>query len=128
MSYDDGKHTSQISTFVHEILHVLYFPPKLFQDFLPNSEGKPFLYENDDKIGYIQGNNIVREAREHYDCFSINKGIFLLNKFDSIIFLTLQFNLRTEESRDHLELTSENRVTETRSWSRTTLWCQLCPE
>ena len=74
VSFSDGKYQMHISTFIHEVLHALYFHPKAFEHFPPNKNGKPFLYKHSDGIAYIQGDNIVREAKRHFGCETLDKG------------------------------------------------------
>ena len=79
LAYDDGKYHTHVSTFVHEVLHALYFHPKAFRLFPPNKSGQPFLYEESDGRGYLQGDNIVRQARDHYGCDAIDRGTLPVN-------------------------------------------------
>lgn len=83
VSYSDGRYQMHISTFIHEVLHALYFHPKAFKFYPPNSKNQPFLLEDKQGLGYLQGDNIVREAREHYNCKSLNKGNYIIEKWNN---------------------------------------------
>ena len=50
IEYIDGNYKSHVSTFVHEVLHALYFHPKLFKNFPNNSNGESFLFKDNNGI------------------------------------------------------------------------------
>lgn len=74
MAFDDGKLQVHVSTFVHEVLHALYFHPKAFEHFPVNSSGQKFLVEEPPGKGFLQGDALVREARRHFGCGLLERG------------------------------------------------------
>jgi hypothetical protein len=78
VSYEDGNYKNQISTFIHEVLHALYFDPSAFQYFPNTKNGEKFMVTDEDGIGYLQGDMILKTAREHFNCPTIKSGIFII--------------------------------------------------
>lgn len=74
VEYDDGKVEVQVATFVHELLHCLYFHPKLFDHFPDTRSGKPYMFEDDNEDFKLRGNNILNQVRSHFDCDEIDGG------------------------------------------------------
>lgn len=74
VSYDDGRYQQQIHHFVSGLLHVLFFNAKAFEAFPPNRAGQSFLQVDDDGRGFVRGDSIVREARAHFGCPSVDRG------------------------------------------------------
>lgn len=86
VSYDDGKADVQIATFVHEVLHGLFFHPKLFEYFPTNKFGQSFLFEDNESNFKLRGNNILNFLKEHFNCSLIDGGNFILNFFKNSSF------------------------------------------
>jgi hypothetical protein len=71
---DDGKVKSQIDTFVHEVLHALYFSPYLFESFPTNKNGETFLFKDTDGVLKIRGDKTLEQSRKHFGCDSLESG------------------------------------------------------
>jgi hypothetical protein len=76
VSYDNGDYKAQISNFVHEVSHALFFEPLLFKKFPNNSSGETFLFQDSNNNWKLRGDNILKEIRNHYNCSTIDGGIF----------------------------------------------------
>jgi hypothetical protein len=81
VKYDNGDYHGQIATFVHEVLHALYFHPTLFNVFPNNRRGQSFLFEDNNGNVKLRGNNILRFIKDHFNCPNIDGG---KNIFESI--------------------------------------------
>jgi hypothetical protein len=81
ISYDDGNFQSQIATFVHEVLHALWFHPALFERFPNNSSGDSFLFQDSDGKHKLRGDNILEQVKEHFNCSTVKGGKPLVLKF-----------------------------------------------
>lgn len=78
VSYTNGDYYAQLSTFIHEVLHALFFHPTLFKTFPKNSNGKSFLFQDVDSKWKIRGDTILKVSRDYFDCQTLN-GIPLEN-------------------------------------------------
>jgi leishmanolysin len=78
VTYTDGNYSAQLDTFVHEALHTLYFHPLLFKIFPKNANNESFLFQDNDSTWKMRGDTILREAREYFDCPTMN-GVPLEN-------------------------------------------------
>ena len=74
VKYDDGNFKVQVDTFVHEILHCLYFHPLLFEHFPDDRFGKPFMSEDENENYFLTGNNIRKATRNHFNCSKVKGG------------------------------------------------------
>jgi hypothetical protein len=74
VSYDNGDYKAQISNFVHEVSHALFFEPALFEKFPKNSNGESFLFKDSNGNYKLRGDNILKEIRSHYNCPTIDGG------------------------------------------------------
>lgn len=74
VSFDNGDYKAQISNFVHEVLHALYFEPDHFKNFPSNKAGESFLFQDSNKVYKLRGDNILAEIRNHYNCPTIDGG------------------------------------------------------
>lgn len=74
IEYDNGDYQGQIATFVHEVLHALYFHPTLFRSF-PKNRGRSYLFQDDEGKFKLRGNNTLRFMRQHFSCPSVDGGI-----------------------------------------------------
>lgn len=68
ISYTKGAYLRQLDTFLHEAFHTLFFHPILFERYPKNSSGLSFMFQDKDSIWKLRGDNILREAREYFDC------------------------------------------------------------
>lgn len=73
VSYDDGDIRAQIATFVHEVLHALYFHPGLFAEFPANAAGEEVLFQDAESKWFLRGDALKAKAKEHFGCNSISK-------------------------------------------------------
>jgi hypothetical protein len=66
-----------LSTTIHEIFHVLFFNPALFDLYPTNADGESFMFfDTSDGIKKLRGDNILNEMRNHFKCFSVKGGKF----------------------------------------------------
>lgn len=77
VSYDNGDYKAQISNFVHEVLHALYFDPDLFNYFPKNSSGETFLFQDSNGIYKMRGDATLSELRSHFNCSTVDGGIII---------------------------------------------------
>lgn len=77
ISYDDGNFRGQISNFVHELLHALYFQANLFKLFPPNENGESFVFQDSSDNWKLRGTHVLRHLRSHFDCPDIDGGMGL---------------------------------------------------
>lgn len=83
ISYDDGNPQAQIATFVHEVLHALWFHPGLWQRFPNNSAGESFLFKDTAANFYkLRGDSIMSQIKSHFDCSTTNGGTHVLGFSD----------------------------------------------
>lgn len=75
---DDGKVKSQIDTFVHEVIHALYFDPNLFKAFPNNKNGDSFHFQDSDGVFKIRGDNILEQTQKHFGCDTLESGILII--------------------------------------------------
>lgn len=68
------NYQSQIATFVHEVLHALYFHPKLFRLFPANADGESFLFRDARRRWKLRGDNVLYFLRSHFDCPAVDGG------------------------------------------------------
>jgi hypothetical protein len=73
VEYDNGDYKAQIATFVHEVLHALYFHPGLFEIFPQTSAGLSFMFE-DNGVYKLRGDTILKSIQSHYNCSTANGG------------------------------------------------------
>jgi hypothetical protein len=78
INYSADYFQEHVSTFVHEVFHGLFFNPILFQNFPLNSAGETFLFQDSNGIWKLRGDNVLKAAREHFNCPSIDGGRFSL--------------------------------------------------
>lgn len=71
---DDGKVKSQIDTFVHEVIHALYFNSFLFESFPNNKNGETFLFKDTDGVFKIRGDSTLEQCKKHFGCDSLESG------------------------------------------------------
>jgi hypothetical protein len=76
VDYDNGDYQGQIATFVHEVMHALFFHPALFQVYPKNRRGQSYMFRDDNGTVKLRGNNILRFLREHSNCSRIDGGKF----------------------------------------------------
>ena len=76
IKYNNGNYQGQVATFVHEVLHALYFHPALFRLFPNNNRGQSYIFEDNQGTFKLRGNNILRFIRQHFSCPNIDGGIF----------------------------------------------------
>lgn len=113
VEYDDGKVEVQVATFVHELLHCLYFHPKLFDHFPDTRSGKPYMFEDENEDFKLRGDNILNHVRSHFDCDDIDGGTRrIYDKFNQ------QPNWHFRTSSGLLQGISIKRFSEKKSWSR----------
>ena len=74
LHYDDGNFQSHVATFVHEVLHALYFHPGLFEQFPKNKAGESFMYDDSNGTSLLRGDSILEQIRGHFDCSTVNGG------------------------------------------------------
>lgn len=74
VKFDNGNSQAQVATFVHEVLHALYFHPKLFIHFPRNSDNQSFMFRDDKGIWKLRGDNVLYFLRRHLDCPSADGG------------------------------------------------------
>lgn len=84
IKYDSGSFTSQVATFVHEVLHALFFHPKLFALFPKNSKNESFLFKDSKGVSKMRGDSILSQIKEHFNCSSIDGG-YIFGKFVILI-------------------------------------------
>jgi hypothetical protein len=78
ISYDNGDYQGQVATFVHEVLHALYFHPVLYRSFPKNRNGDSFLFRDAQGKFKIRGDNVLRYIRGHFGCDNIDGGNFFM--------------------------------------------------
>jgi hypothetical protein len=75
VSYDNGVYENQISVFVHEVLHALFFHPVLFEYFPNNRFGESFLFRDlKDGVYKLRGDNVMKAIQNHFGCKDFNGG------------------------------------------------------
>ena len=74
IKYDDGDVNAQIATFVHEVLHVLYFHKNSFENFPKNSAGESFMFKDSAGAWKLRGDEIMKQAKSHYGCSTLDGG------------------------------------------------------
>lgn len=74
VSYDNGDYKAQISNFVHEVLHALYFEPDHFKNFPANQAGESFLFQDAKGVYKLRGDSILAQIRSHFACSSADGG------------------------------------------------------
>jgi hypothetical protein len=74
IDYKYAYFQSQVATFVHEVLHALYFHPILFTLFPKNKYGESYLFRDKKNIWKMRGDNILSAIRSHYKCSTIDGG------------------------------------------------------
>lgn len=74
VDYRAGEYKSQVSTFVHEVAHALFFHPNLFQVYPKNSAGDAFLYRDTNYVYRMRGDHILTEVRSHFNCPGLEGG------------------------------------------------------
>jgi hypothetical protein len=79
--YDQGDFQAQVATFVHEVLHALYFHPSLFSLFPKNSQNESYLFQDSNSIWKMRGDTILAQIKSHFSCSTIDGGIFFYNLF-----------------------------------------------
>lgn len=72
LDYQNKPVKKFISTFVHEVLHALFFLGDSFRKYPRNSKGETFMFQ--DTIFKMRGDNILREVRDHFNCPSLTAG------------------------------------------------------
>ena len=77
IEYDNGDYKAQVATFVHEVLHALYFHPALFEKFPKNSQGQSYLFQDSNGIHKMRGDTILSKIKSHYNCSTIDGGKYL---------------------------------------------------
>jgi hypothetical protein len=75
IEYDNGDYKAQVATFVHEVMHALFFHNHLFTLFPQNSSNESFLFEDSDGKHKMRGDNILAQTRSHFNCSTIDGGI-----------------------------------------------------
>ena len=104
-----------MATFVHEVIHALFFSPDLFKDFPANSNGDSFHWiitdpNNDQNKTYkVRGDTILQQIRTHFNCPSIDAGKILSS-------ITRKRLLRMEEKVAQREVISKNWFLEMTLW------------
>jgi hypothetical protein len=98
ISYKDGRYQMYVNNFIHEVMHALFFHPKVFEKF-PAPPGETSYLKNvkeiktseeetlnDDGVwvteetkkevdkSYLIGENIKKEMSAHFDCDSHKGG------------------------------------------------------
>jgi hypothetical protein len=74
VEYDNGDYKAQIATFVHEVLHALYFHPGLFDLFPKNSQDQSFLFQDSNNIYKIRGDTVLSQLKSHFNCSTVDGG------------------------------------------------------
>jgi hypothetical protein len=75
ISYDNGVYENQISVFVHEVLHAVFFHPILFEHYPNNEYDESFLFQDkQDGIYKLRGDNVMKAMRSHFGCKDFNGG------------------------------------------------------
>ena len=74
VEYDNGDYVAQIATFVHEVLHALYFHPGLFELFPKNSSDESFLFKDSNGVFKLRGDTILKEVQSHFNCSTVDGG------------------------------------------------------
>ena len=71
-----GNHRSHINLIVHEIFHIMGVNFNCFKMY-PSSDGKGIIRKNTDGRFFLVSENVVKEARDHFGCDSIDmsKGL-----------------------------------------------------
>lgn len=64
---------TDVSTVIHEILHILGFSTILFP-FFPKVDHQFVYYLKDDNIHYYRGQRLISEIKTHFACDSITEG------------------------------------------------------
>jgi hypothetical protein len=82
VSFEDGDYNAQVDTFMHEVLHTLFFHSFLFKSFPDNNNGESFLFQDSDTIWKMRGDTVLGLARQFFGCPSLN-GVPLENNGDS---------------------------------------------
>ena len=97
LDYKKRSYKKNLSTFIHEVMHALFFHPSLFKYVFPDNQGQPFLFEDTDGYFKIRGPNILQQIRSHYNCPTVNGGN-MLGKFN------LKHHWKMEEVEDLQEV------------------------
>jgi asparagine N-glycosylation enzyme membrane subunit Stt3 len=67
------KIETDVSVFVHEMLHILGFSVSLFE-FFPAYNDQPVYFQDTDDHYYYRGKNLLEEMRSHFACSALDKS------------------------------------------------------
>lgn len=74
MDFKDNSYLSLIDTFVHEVLHTLFFEPEIFEGFPGDSKGAGFLYRDGSGRSWVVGDSIRETVQKHFQCANVKGG------------------------------------------------------
>lgn len=74
MNYKTRYYKDDVATFVHEIMHALFFSDYLFKSSFPTYNGQSYYYDAGDGFAKLRGKHILETIREFFNCPTAEGG------------------------------------------------------